>query len=40
VAYATRGERARAAAEWQKALALRPGYADAQSNLERFGTQK
>jgi arylsulfatase A-like enzyme len=36
VAYATQGDTVRAAAEWQKALALRPGYRDAQYNLERL----
>jgi len=36
VAYATQGDTVRAAAEWRKALELRPGYRDAQFNLDRL----
>ena len=36
VAYAQQGDTARAAFEWRKALELRPGYADAQYNLDRL----
>ena len=35
VALAAQGQIERATAEWTRALALRPGYADAQYNLDR-----
>ena len=35
VAYAAQGRIDRAIAEWTRAVELRPGYADAQYNLDR-----
>jgi len=36
VAYARRGDVARAMTEWEEALRLRPDLADARENLARF----
>jgi Tfp pilus assembly protein PilF len=36
VAYARKGDVDRAAAEWRRALELRPDYGDARDNLEKL----
>jgi Flp pilus assembly protein TadD len=39
VAYIRRGDRARAIAEWQEAVRIRPDFEDARANLGRVGVR-